>query len=598
MVDLIASEKEIAQQTVERFVRKFGEPYKLLAYHAALPLLLTPELLNYLRAEFLYGQVPWIAEVDLLLSPLCQQVGHELYAMDTAARAYLLEEMQQAIGATRMQAVARLLLGYVKLLSLHHPFMGAPELESQQWAAMVFLDEHRETAVNEIAEAFQRCAANDGVGTAGQSLINKAEMSRLSNLAQEFAPQLREYPVLLDYAQTVSRVLDDPNADHREKLRSNFEVLPDVHLSIPDSLVIGRSFDLDASLPPNFPSIQEFEFEVATIANDDRFDEQIQSQSEPIIPQIQLVPFKYQVAKIRVTEVKERKGIFGIGEKPKHYKVEIIKTPRQGQQFVEQIREDLNLEMVYVPSGEFVMGAPEREEESRSNERPTHHVTVSAFLMGKYPITQAQYEAVMGINPSHFKGRSDSDRRPVEQVSWDDANEFCKRLSDRTGREYLLPSEAQWEYACRAKPSPPAPLPEGEGSKRSEIIYPPFHFGETISTKVANYYGSVYGRGEKGESRGETTPVDHFGVANEFGLCDMHGNVWEWCLDTWHENYDKAPTDGSARIELNKASHLLRGGSWVSDPLHCRSAYRFNIDHDDRYNHIGFRVLSHAPGLT
>ncbi len=227
--------------------------------------------------------------------------------------------------------------------------------------------------------------------------------------------------------------------------------------------------------------------------------------------------------------------------------------------YPERINDNINLDMVYIPSGKFMMGAPEKEEDSRDNERPQHLVTVQSFLMGRYPITQAQYEAVMGTNPSSFKDKPDS---------------------DRTNREYQLPSEAQWEYACRAGTSTP------------------FHFGKTISTELANYNGNyTYANGEKGVCRKETTPVGDFGVANEFGLSNMHGNVWEWCLDTWHNSYEGAPTDGSAWIELNKTSHLLRGGSWFNFPL-CRSAYRLNSARVNRNYGIGFRVLSHAPGLT
>ena len=573
--ELIA--KEIAQQNVERFVRKFGEPHKLLAYHAALPLLLTPELLNYLRTEFLYGQVDWVAEVDLLLSPLCVTVGHELYAMDTAARAYLLEEMESEIGRERMQAVARLLLGYVKYLSLNHPFMGVHELEAQQWAAMVVLDDRRETAVSQIVKAFQECAANDG--GSGQGLINKAEMARLSHLTQELAPQLREYQLLIAYAQMVGNALDDPNDINPEDLAATYEVLPDVHLSIPDGLASNRK-----STKSTFPTIQEFEFEVATI-------ELLQSPQESVIPEIpsiQLELFSYQVAKIRIVETQERKGILGFGAKPKQKKIEIIRLDRhrQGRKLVEQIAENINLEMVYVPSGSFTMGSSLEEASSLSRERPQHLVNVPAFLMGKYPITQAQYESVMGSNPSRFKDKPDSPSRPVEQVSWEDAQEFCKKLSELTGREYRLPSEAQWEYACRAGTTTP------------------FHFGETISTKVANYNGEyVYGMDEKGENRKQTTPVDYFGVANEFGLCDMHGNVWEWCEDDWHGKYEGAPMDGSAWIdskskESNKTLHPLRGGSWFSSPGNCRSAFRYDYGSvDGRYDDVGFRVISSAPGL-
>lgn len=269
--------------------------------------------------------------------------------------------------------------------------------------------------------------------------------------------------------------------------------------------------------------------------------------------------------------------------------------------YTEPLNKSVSLEMVSIPSGSFIMGASEDEENSMSRERPQHLVKVPAFFMGKYPITQAQYEAVMGENPSYFKDKPDSASRPVETVSWEDAQEFCKKLSELTGREYRLPSEAQWEYACRAMPSPPAPLPKGEGGKK---IYPPFHFGETISTELANYNGNyTYGIGEKGEYREETTPVGYFKVANEFGLYDMHGNVWEWCEDDWHDNYYGAPIDGSAWIdakikESNKTSPPLRGGSWLFLPQHCRSAYRHDNILVDRDNYIGFRVISSAPGLT
>ncbi|CAN1211533.1 hypothetical protein TUMEXPCC7403_15125 [Tumidithrix helvetica PCC 7403] len=328
-----------------------------------------------------------------------------------------------------------------------------------------------------------------------------------------------------------------------------------------------------------FPELFENEFEVAKI-------EVVESEF--------LELFQYQSAKIRVIESEGSRGVFGLGAKPKKQKIEIIKENREGQQFVEQIDRDCTLEMVYIPSGEFLMGSAEDEEGSYSWERPQHKVTVPAFFMGKYPITQAQYVAIMGKNPSHFKDKPDSNRRPVENISWDDANNFCQKLSEKTGRKYRLPSEAEWEYACRAMTSPPAPQLKGEGSKR---VYPPFHYGETISTKVANYNGEIYGRGEKGEYRQETTPVDYFGVANDFGLCDMHGNVWEWCLDTWHDNYEGAPTDGSAWIELNKTSHIRRGGSWSSYPRFCRSAFRFHLILDFRDLNFGFRVVALPPGL-
>ena len=173
--------------------------------------------------------------------------------------------------------------------------------------------------------------------------------------------------------------------------------------------------------------------------------------------------------------------------------------------------------------------------------------------------------------PSYFKGAN----RPVEQVSWHDAVEFCARLSKQTGREYRLPSEAEWEYACRAGTTTP------------------FHFGEMISTDLANYDGNdTYGSGSKGQYREQTTDVGSF-PANAFGLYDMHGNVWEWCEDTWHKNYNGAPIDGSAWVSNNENySRLLRGGSWFFFPEFCRSAFRSNNDPGGwQLINIGFRVV-------
>src|SRR4051812_42870495 len=140
-----------AQEAVNRFVKRFGESYRLLAYYAALPLVLTPELLHYLRNEFLRDQsVPWVAEVDLLLSELCSQVGYEQYAMSTDARAFLISEMREKLGLARMQAVARLLIGYVRELARARSPLQEHELQAQQWAAMVYLDEHRAEATQQI----------------------------------------------------------------------------------------------------------------------------------------------------------------------------------------------------------------------------------------------------------------------------------------------------------------------------------------------------------------------------------------------------------------------------------------------------------------
>jgi formylglycine-generating enzyme required for sulfatase activity len=215
-------------------------------------------------------------------------------------------------------------------------------------------------------------------------------------------------------------------------------------------------------------------------------------------------------------------------------------------------------------------------------------VQLQGFFMGQTPITQAQWRVVAGwqklqrdlnLDPSYFKGTN----RPVEQVNWEDAIEFCNRLSQRTGLHYSLPSEAQWEYACRAGTTTP------------------FHFGETISPELANYDATdVYGDGPKGLYRRETTDVATF-PANLWGLHDVHGNVWEWCLDQWHANYNGAPQDGNAWLDLdaNKDNdRLLRGGSWGFFPGNCRSAYRNHLRPGSVGSDVGLRVVCLPQGCS
>jgi formylglycine-generating enzyme required for sulfatase activity len=231
------------------------------------------------------------------------------------------------------------------------------------------------------------------------------------------------------------------------------------------------------------------------------------------------------------------------------------------------------MEMVLIPAGKFQMGSPESEAKGFPDERPRHEVTIaSPFYLGKYEVTQGEWAAVMGSNPSEFKG---DDRLPVERVSWNDCQKFITRLNARQdGYVYRLPSEAEWEYACRAGTTTP------------------FSFGETLTAAQANYNGDYpYGDGPKGEYRKRTTRVGSF-PANAWGLHDMHGNVYEWCQDVWHGNYNGAPTDGRAWEQGSDNGRVVRGGSWVINANLCRSAFRLFNSPDVRNLNFGFRLVA------
>ena len=294
------------------------------------------------------------------------------------------------------------------------------------------------------------------------------------------------------------------------------------------------------------------------------------------------------------------KGLWNDSQNPDltDYKFDVITVNDRGQEINRQqgsakyFREDLGngitIEMVKIPGGTFMMGT-EDEEIKRlvkkynsglyKDESPEHEVTVSGFYMAKFQVTQAQWKQVADLpqverelkpEPSHFEGEN----LPVERVSWYDAVEFCQRISKATGKEYRLPSEAEWEYACRAGTTTP------------------FNFGETITSELVNYNGNfTYANEAKGEYREETTPVGSF-PANGFGLYDMHGNVWEWCADTWHDSYEGAPNDGSAWTTGGNGTYVLRGGSWYVIPQGCRSANRLRFAPVYDYFNIGFRCVA------
>ena len=567
--------EKIAEQRVLLFERQFGDGYRSLACFASLPLVLTPELVHYLRVEFLLDAVPWEAEADLLLSDLCSQVGYELYAMDAGVRSYLLEELKQSEGTTKMARVARVLMSYVVSMSQMSPGVRVREMEAQRWAAMGYLgDASCGQMVDEIMGRF----AQSERAESGTAL--KAEFARLSQITAELALQLGDYRELVEFARAVGVSLRSPQSLTPEQRLLRLQV-GDQSVGLPgvkrdDGLVL-----------------RTFEFDV------------VEFGSVGIVPEVGKVrsliqvPHEFQVATVEVTLKKQAKRFWQRSQPEPKTEVVIKRSPREGFCYVESLAQGLELELVKILTGRFQMGSLESELESYDDERPRHEVSVPEFYMGKYVVTQAQWRFGAGLpeversieaDPSEFKG----DDRPVEQVSWLDAVEFCARLSKFTGREYGLPSEAQWEYACRAGTSTP------------------FHFGETIDAEVANYcaedrtieeklYPGKYAGGRLGEYRKQTTTVGCFGVANEFGLYDMHGNVWEWCADHWHESYEDAPRDASTWLDQNAsedAKRLLRGGSWFDIPRYCRAAYRNRGEAGSRNYDLGFRLISATRSLA
>ena len=290
---------------------------------------------------------------------------------------------------------------------------------------------------------------------------------------------------------------------------------------------------------------------------------------------------------------------------------EVKREQRQARYFTEELGNGVTLDMILIPGGKFIMGTEEEEIErlvkkfswdGYRREKPQHEVTLQPFSMGKYPVTQAQWKAVASLpklnqdleaTPSKFKG----DNCPVERVSWEDAVEFCQRISQKTGKEYRLPSEAEWEYACRSVISNQLTVNSEEltAQEWNEKYHQPFNFGETITGELANYNASrTFADEAPGEYRGKTIPVGSF-PPNAFGLYDMHGNVWEWCQDDWNDNYGGAPIYGKAWLSGDSSKKVIRGGSWHAFPLICRSAIRYYPSRVDRLNDVGLRVVCVAP---
>ena len=243
-------------------------------------------------------------------------------------------------------------------------------------------------------------------------------------------------------------------------------------------------------------------------------------------------------------------------------------TLHTAEQFTQDLGNGIPLDMLSISSGAFQMGSPHSS--GNPDEHPQHFVTIKSFMMGKYMITQSQWQAVMGKLPlCRFKG----DQLPIERVSWEDAQKFCQRLSKKTGQNYQLPSETQWEYACRAGTTTP------------------FSFGETITVDVANFNGEHTFRDEPRGFYFHSTNEGGKFPPNAFGAYDMHGNLWEWCADNWLDDYSSSPRDNSSHQNKDSPYRVVRGGSWHEPPELCRSAARLRVRQSDAEEFIGLRVV-------
>ena len=301
----------------------------------------------------------------------------------------------------------------------------------------------------------------------------------------------------------------------------------------------------------------------------------------PIAANISEFEFEYVLTSLKselVIVQKEESGFLGLGKRTvnveeKKTKVELNRKRGKAQYIRENLGNGVTIDLVRIPAGKFMMGR------KYNDEKPIHEVTLQEFWMGKYALNQKQWQAVMGNNPSSFKG----DNLPVEHISWHDAIDFCDKVSQNLGKKVRLPTEAEWEYACRAGTATP------------------FHFGETITTDLVNYDGNYpYGGAPKGEYREKTVYVDSF-YPNQWGLYQMHGNVWEWCMDDWHDDYSTKPlrlkqngNEPWGDVNTNKNDncyHVLRGGVWSIYASYCRSASRHKDNALTQGGSFGFRVI-------
>jgi formylglycine-generating enzyme required for sulfatase activity len=512
---------QMAQERINSFDRQYGSIAVNFACHAAFPLSLTTELSYCLREKFFPNPALWSIAPQLLLSGLCDRKGHDLYVMDFSVRGTLLKRLleNEKFGTARLDELADFMAGYI--------LDGISQKTKDITHEQIFSERSRVFGYPPAIIKF----------TALSLLKQDSELTAI--IRRELQDLLRQTTNPRDRLQLAMFVENQDNLLESIGLTS-FSLL-DLAQSIADDTSgheLGRVRELMKQ--HNFPTLQQQTIEYQTVD----FVENAEDTGDA------LYSFEFETVTVDVTG-----KIVG-------------RSPREAFAFHEPLGNGVELEMVAIPSGKFMMGASEEDPDRREREYPSHLVILQPFYMGRYPITQSQWQVVAGYppidreidlnpNPSRFGGNN----LPVEWVSWDEAQEFCKRLSAQTGRNYRLPSEAQWEYACRS------------GSKTA-FNYSMGSSGNGLSTLFNCRSSCITSDGTSCLALYSTSEVGLF-PANNLGLHDTHGNVWEWCEDNWHSNYDNAPTNGSAWIEKNyDDKRVIRGGSWHQEVQRCRSSSR------------------------
>ncbi|MDJ0773677.1 MAG: SUMF1/EgtB/PvdO family nonheme iron enzyme [Mastigocoleus sp. MO_167.B18] len=461
---------------------------------------------------------------------------------------------------------------------------------------IVILDSHFTDIHGESSESNNVVNA-----TMQQSVTVRGAAVVTDNLPQPylFAPDVSELLIYHRYlVEGIEKIIVDKNEDayfyiddlHEYVIKKLQENSPSITPKF-SPIELGNHKILQAKLPADFGKSKDkqefYPVKQQLVSTEEIGERELSSKElspaslvEKLSAKIKTQSFEFEFATIAYV----RSRFLGMGKT-----CELYKKKGTAEFFTLDLGKGVIKEMVAIPGGQFMMGSPAWELERLENEGPLQTVMVESFFMGKFTVTQTQWARVASFpkvkidldpDPSYFKGLA----RPVEKVSWNDVQEFCARLSIHTEMNMRLPTEAEWEYACRARTTTP------------------FYFGETISMNLANYRGTdwadedieykgSYAGGPKGKYRQQTTDVGIF-PANPFGLYDMHGNVWEWCQDDWRENYDITLPDSTANIEFSETRRkVLRGGSWHNFPGSCRSASRLRGIPDSNPYHIGLRVV-------